>query len=477
MRKTRLVALLFVVSVACGGGSTMSDGGRGGDASSEDGGTGPEHCRGDDDCGGGLACCDGRCVDVRSDIDDCGACGAPCPIPENGRASCEDGVCGLDSCNAGYKDCNQDLADGCEVHTDVDPSNCGACGNVCSFANGSGSCASGRCTLLGCGTGYASCDGNDSNGCETNLKTDADHCGSCDTVCTGSCVNGACQVVVGATVLASGEWPTSLAVDGTSLYWVSPPDGTVKKIPKGGGTPTTLANSQGAWDLAIDDSSVYWLGWSNDSVVKVPKGGGALTTLATGQSQPTGIAIQSGAVYWTNTGGNQVLAMPVTGGTATVLATGSAGSFGSIVVDGSAAYWTDDVSNKVMMAPKGGGTTIQLASGGIPAGIAIDGNSLYWIDNSAAGSVMRLSLSGGSPTTFAASQSYPHRVALDATSVYWTLGNGSVLKALKSGGAPSTLYTGTNTAVSGAPENSIVVDDRYVYWTNYTNGTVMRIAK
>ena len=82
------------------------------------------------------------------------------------------------------------------VDTDTDVNNCGGCGTVCSYDNGVAACAAGSCQLESCDTGFGDCDADDATGCEVNFDNDPDHCGDCDTVCTGTstpfCMNGAC---------------------------------------------------------------------------------------------------------------------------------------------------------------------------------------------------------------------------------------------------------------------------------------------
>ncbi|MEA3342721.1 MAG: C1 family peptidase, partial [archaeon] len=58
----------------------------------------------------------------------------------------------------------------------------------------------------GCPSGYANCDSTDSNGCEVNLNTDEDNCGSCGNSCgTGyNCKNGACVEDSGGTCTEYG---------------------------------------------------------------------------------------------------------------------------------------------------------------------------------------------------------------------------------------------------------------------------------
>jgi hypothetical protein len=76
------------------------------------------------------------------------------------------------------------------------------------------------------------------------------------------------------------------------------PDGTVMKVPLGGGTPAPIASGQvSPRHIAVDSTSAYWT--TSTTVMKVPLGGGTLTTLASGQTNPQAIAVDSTSVYWT----------------------------------------------------------------------------------------------------------------------------------------------------------------------------------
>jgi hypothetical protein len=89
-----------------------------------------------------------------------------------------------DRCGATCTDLASDLA------------NCSACGTPCAFAHAGASCAAGVCTRLACDAGYGDCKNGDADGCETNvLGSDANNCGACNAPCLVGqvCTAGACK--------------------------------------------------------------------------------------------------------------------------------------------------------------------------------------------------------------------------------------------------------------------------------------------
>ncbi|MFO0624189.1 MAG: hypothetical protein U0325_01115 [Polyangiales bacterium] len=129
----------------------------------------------------------------------CGRCANTCAIP-NATSRCEAGACALNECATGFANCDTGLANGCEVNTASDPANCGGCGVVCAQrANATAACVAGRCRIGACNQGFADCDGNADNGCEADLRSGAQTCGTCGTRCnapngTAACVSGQCTI-------------------------------------------------------------------------------------------------------------------------------------------------------------------------------------------------------------------------------------------------------------------------------------------
>lgn len=141
---------------------------------------------------------DGCEAHTDTDPTQCGDDCKPCVTP-NATPACTGGVCVVAQCNPGFANCNTNAADGCEINTKNDPLNCGTCGNVCMIANGTPACNNGTCAVGTCNPGWADCDGDVTNGCETNTGADVNNCGVCGKVCnlpnaTAACTGGICTI-------------------------------------------------------------------------------------------------------------------------------------------------------------------------------------------------------------------------------------------------------------------------------------------
>lgn len=146
------------------------------------------------DCNGVSA--DG-CETSLATTSNCGGCGLACSIP-GGTGSCPGGICTVNSCNPGVGNCDGFAANGCESPLNT-LTNCGGCGVGCARANAGASCSTGSCRTGTCNAGFGNCDGNDANGCERALNT-LTSCGGCGVACTipnsaETCSSGSCSFV------------------------------------------------------------------------------------------------------------------------------------------------------------------------------------------------------------------------------------------------------------------------------------------
>lgn len=118
---------------------------------------------------------------------------------EAGAAACPAGVC-EPTCPLGFADCDQNPENGCETSLAADDS-CGACGVACTNDHGLNQCAVMGEAAWGCAptcmTGFDDCDLRSENGCETSINQDSLSCGRCGNACpsnggTPVCVAGGC---------------------------------------------------------------------------------------------------------------------------------------------------------------------------------------------------------------------------------------------------------------------------------------------
>ena len=162
-------------------------------------------------CALGRGNCDGDSstdceTNLNTDKDHCGACGTACAL-EKATATCAGGMCRVESCNAPFADCDGNPTNGCEVNTNTNLDNCGACdAKPCPALNADAFCADAQCGFT-CLDNFADCDGKPANGCERDVSRDISNCGGCGTVCTASagktawCRKGQC----GETTCAPGR--------------------------------------------------------------------------------------------------------------------------------------------------------------------------------------------------------------------------------------------------------------------------------
>jgi len=115
---------------------------------------------------------------------------------DHGTTRCVTGEC-APICAAGFADCDGDPSNGCE--TDLGTlSSCGACGSVCQLEHATAECDNELCDVASCDPGFDDCDGDPKNGCEADL-TRPETCGACSVQCdanggVATCTAGVCGI-------------------------------------------------------------------------------------------------------------------------------------------------------------------------------------------------------------------------------------------------------------------------------------------
>jgi len=139
-------------------------------------------------CETGFADCnntisDGCEQNISSDDNNCGGCGKTC----GNKGHCSNGNC---ICEYGSANCNNNWGDGCETNTKDDIYHCGDCNTDCTKLGnvGSSTCINGSCFITSCKSGYRNCNDDISDGCEVNINTDYKNCGSCGNSCGNNSV-------------------------------------------------------------------------------------------------------------------------------------------------------------------------------------------------------------------------------------------------------------------------------------------------
>lgn len=147
-------------------------------------------------CPSGQTLCGSTCFDLQTSQANCGTCGDTCSLA-HATSACTSGSCTISSCSSGYGNCDGNATNGCETNLNTSLSNCGSCGNVCSPANATPGCVAGSCTIVSCSAGFKDCDENPNNGCETAIENNPNNCGSCGNVCpSGANSTAVCSLAV-----------------------------------------------------------------------------------------------------------------------------------------------------------------------------------------------------------------------------------------------------------------------------------------
>lgn len=166
-------------------------------------------------------------------------CSGSAPVVPHGTTGCVNGAWAITSCDSGWVDANEILADGCEFDLSTlqtDPHNCGQVGNdvTHSLPHATAGCSQGQPYIVACDLGWHDLDGMTADGCETTNP-------GCSPSYTHS--TGLGQTFVDCEPL--GTYSLSLALE-AAAYWDSPTTLTDQLITCGDGAALS-STANGAW--------------------------------------------------------------------------------------------------------------------------------------------------------------------------------------------------------------------------------------
>ena len=269
-------------------------------------------------------------------------------------------------------------------------------------------------------------------------------------------------------ILSHQDHPAAIAVDDKNIYWISDSRSSISKLSKTGGATTRIVTGhENIRRMVLDGDKIYF---NTDQEVKsVNKAGGLPITLATiTDIAYYGLAVDKTNVYYVSTLAkkNQLMKVSKDGGPASNLAANLYVP-SDITADGANAYWIDYADDSVKKVPINGGAVETVGDCERPNAIVVDGESVYCAGASGIVSfrksnnalVMRID----GPDDFS-------RIAFDEKNLY-VIGVKGIYRVSKDGGRPALLVT------QNLDSSNLAVDATNIYWTNYFQGTVMRLRK
>lgn len=250
-------------------------------------------------------------------------------------------------------------------------------------------------------------------------------------------------------------WPSIVAADNQSVYWVEPQSGAVATVRRDGHGQRTLWRGKGSPNgLALGDSLVCWTEQGTGTIACIPKRGGDRRVLADAQPSPLGVTVVGEHVIWANMGTSDIGYLD--------------GAIKRVRLDGSMEAET--------LAARQAQASI----------LAMAGERLLWVSvgPNSVRQLMSLALNklpNSSPERIAwLGQTPVTSLATDSTRVYWTI------QASRPGGLIQGLNFSDRTPFVIASDQDVPwglqVDEKAIYWTTAGNGpnspgALMRIER
>lgn len=262
---------------------------------------------------------------------------------------------------------------------------------------------------------------------------------------------------------------SSMAVDGTYVYWTTQ-SGAVRRVSIDGGEVETLVDNLTNPDhVTVDGTHVYLS--VQAALGRVPKEGGALEVLSTVTSV-TGVQVDDHRVFWSEQTG-EVKAVAKGEATAEVIAA-DAGPLGSLSREGNRLFWAvnptssttdegavhavDTDGGEVSEVARAAGLRALATARSRMAWVALDAEALAVDPTSNLLALTSAAIGGGDERVLARDLSGVDSLVIDEAQVFFSTLGGDVAVASFAGGKPETFSSGL------AGKTSLAVDATSVYW-------------
>jgi hypothetical protein len=399
-----------------------------------------------------------RCVDARSDVENCGGCGKHC----TGAEICGNGKC---ICPSGT------LCDGVCADTQNDNRNCGGCGKVCEFQCRAGEC--GPSTVVARDPNLLGALGSNVHRSPRDLALDdtrvyfvyskpgellyTDRPEQIRACPLTGCTKAPDEVIP----FQQRSFVTNLLMDGPTLYWQlsrtyyagtsTMAENAIMACTAASCATTTRAVFDNVYDVnkgsaqffenpidfTVSGGAVYWT--SRRGIRSCPATGCTSTPTALTTTWLEKIAVDAQGIYAAapvfdgglSTAKTTIVACALDGCTNPTPLTDEPGEIRALIAYGGRIYWTANVTSPISTAKSRvascvpatcASTLVVLADGDKGDSLAVDAQGIYWTrDEVPLGSVRKClqpSCAGG-PTTVADHQHGPGAIVVNATSTFW----------------------------------------------------------